>query len=75
MDEYYFSVDIDESKTLCLSPLTTRRVNNANIEPEDASGHFLYERIGTGENAAIRILAHIISEESLFELRDMFKMT
>ncbi len=74
MDEYYFTVPVDESKTLCLAPLTSRRIKNADIEPVDTGGHFLYEQEGTGENASIRILAHVASEESLFQLRDMFKM-
>jgi hypothetical protein len=74
MDEYYFTARIDESRTLCLAPLTNRRIEHADIQPEDTSGLFLYEQTGTGENAAIKILAHVASEESAFQLRDMFKM-
>lgn len=74
MEEYYFTAPIDERKTLCLAPLTERRLANADVTPEDTSGLFLYEQEGTGENAVIKILAHVFSEEGVFQLRDMFKM-
>ena len=74
MDEYYFSVDIDEKRKLCLSPLTNRLAERADIAIQDTSGYYLYEQEGTIENPFIKILAHIISEEGLFDLRDRFQM-
>ena len=74
MDEYYFSVNIDESRKLCIAPLTSRLVENADSEIVDSGGHFLFESSGPIERPLIRILAKIMSEDALFELRDRFQM-
>lgn len=74
MEEFYFSVSIDKDRTLCLAPLTDRNIMISGQEISDRSGLFLFERCGGGENARIEIIAHVISEDAIFRLRDMFKM-
>jgi hypothetical protein len=74
MAEYYFSVILDSERTLCLAPLTDRRLAMSGQDIDDASGYFLYEKRGTGELAEIEILARALSEEAAERLRAMFSM-
>lgn len=75
MDYYYFSVDLDNGRTLCLSQLTNRRLVMSGQDIPDASGYFLYELHGKDESAPVEIIAQVMSEEAAFRLRDMFNMT
>jgi hypothetical protein len=74
MDQFYFSVRLDDDRTLCLAPLTERRHECSGQELEDTSGYFLFEQKGSGDCAEVEIIARAISEEAAFRLRDMFKM-
>ena len=74
MDEFYFSVNIDNERTLCLAPLTDRRLAMAGEEIVDASGYFLFEKRGNGDYAGIDVIAKVVSEDAVFRLRDMFRM-
>ena len=74
MDDFYFSVNLDNERTLYLAPLTERRISMSGQELADTSGLFLFEQCGTGESARIEIIARIISEESVFRLCNVFKM-
>lgn len=74
MDELYFSVELDDERTLCLAPLTDRRLSMSGQEINDPSGYFLYEQRGSGEFATVEIIAQIISDEALLRIRDAFNM-
>ena len=74
MAEFYFSVNLDEGRTLCVAPLTDRRITMSGMEIADSGCYFLYERRGSGELADIEIIAHVVSEEAALRLCDMFKM-
>jgi hypothetical protein len=74
MAEFYFSVNLAEDRTLCLAPLTERRISLANQQITDSSGYFLYETRGSGENASVEVIAQVFSEEAAFLLRDQFHM-
>lgn len=75
MTEYYFTTAIDETRMLCLSPLTSRRLAHADVEvPEELGGYFLYEQEGNGDNAPITIMAHVLSDDAVDTLRSMFQM-
>ena len=74
MDEHYFSVRLGEERTLCLAPLTDRRIAMSGQEIPDPSGYFLFEQRGTDENARVEIIAQVLSEDAVFRLRDTFKM-
>jgi len=74
MEDFYFSVNLDGERTLCLAPLTDRRISMADQEIADPSGHFLYEKHGSGETAKIEIIARVTSPEAVWRLRDMFNM-
>jgi hypothetical protein len=75
MAEYYFSARIDSDTTLCIAPLTDRRIELSGEDTlEDTSGYFLYELKGGDEPTEVRILARLASEEAAFELRHMLSL-
>ncbi|TPM03636.1 hypothetical protein FJ960_14215 [Mesorhizobium sp. B2-3-11] len=75
MDEFYFSVNIDANRTLCLAPLTDRRLAMAGQELADTSGYFLFEQHGEGDFAKVEILAHVVSDDAVSRLRCQFNMS
>lgn len=75
MDDFYFSLDRSDGSTLCLAPLTNRKIKLSDLEILDTSGYFLYEKEGHDEFSAIRIIAQVFSLESALLLRDTFKMS
>ena len=46
MGAYYFSKALDNYRTLCLAPLTERRLAEPGQEIQDVSGYFLFEKRG-----------------------------
>lgn len=74
MHEYYFSVDLDDNRTLILTPLTDRWIEMSGDDVLDQSGYFLFEKSGTGESASIEIIAQVFSDEAALRLREMFNM-
>lgn len=74
MAEFYFSVNLDNDRTLCLAPLTNRKLALVVDDVPDPSGYFLFERRGSDETGRIEIIAHVHSEEAAFRLREMLNM-
>lgn len=74
MDEYYFSVTLDNERTLCLAPLSDRYLSMSGQEISDPSGYFLFEKRGTGDLADIEIIAQALSEDAALRLRSMLNM-
>ncbi len=75
MGQFYFSVNIDGNRTLCLSPLTDRLISLCEQEINDASGYFLYERRTRGDIVDIEVIAHVLSDDAAMRLREAFNMT
>lgn len=75
MADFYFSVNIDSDRTLCVAPLTDRRIGMSGQEIDDPSGYFLFEKQGTGDFANIEIIAKVLTEDAALRLRDMFQMS
>jgi len=73
MPQFYFSVNLDDDRMLCLAPLTDRRIQLSGQEIENTAGYFLYEQ-RKSDHSAVKIIAHVLSDEAAFDLRDMFKM-
>jgi len=71
MSDYYFSAQIGDEKTLCLAPLSDRRIDMSGQSISDPSGYFLYEQRGSGDMAEVEILAHLLSEDAAFRLREL----
>jgi hypothetical protein len=74
MSEYYFSAKLDSETTLCIAPLTTRRVELSGQDISDQSGYFLYQTRGNGEPGDVEILARLESEDAALRLRDMLSL-
>jgi hypothetical protein len=74
MADFYFSVNLDDDRKLCLAPLTDRRLAMAGVELADPSGYFLYEQRGSTELGSVEIIAQVFSDDAAFRLRDMFHM-
>lgn len=75
MDDLYFSVSLADNHTLCLAPLTDRRLAMSGQEIDDTSGYFLYSQRGTGETALVEVIAKVLTPDAAMVLRDMFKMS
>jgi hypothetical protein len=71
MSEYYFSTQIDSQTTLCIAPLTDRRIELSGQDLDDVSGYFLYQTRGGAEPTEVEILARIESEEAALRLKQM----
>jgi hypothetical protein len=74
MSEYYFSAKIDSETTLCIAPLTNKRIDLSGQDIEDPSGYFLYQTKGGGEPSSVEILARLESEEAALRLREMLSL-
>jgi hypothetical protein len=73
MAELYFSTNVSNDVTLCISPLTDERASAAGLAAE-VTGYFLYERSQSGGAAGVAVLAQIHSEEAAFRLSQMLGM-
>ncbi len=74
MPEYYFSKEIDNETSLCIAPLTDKRIELSGETVEDPSGYFLYEIKGKGEPYHVNIIARLTSEESAFQLKEILSL-
>ena len=74
MDQYYFSTNIGNATSLCISPLSDVRAAAAGLDPNQAEGYFLYERTQTGAAAEISVIAQVMSDEAAFRLSQMLNM-
>jgi hypothetical protein len=73
MAQFYFSVNLDNDRVLCIAPLTDRRIATATEEIQDTSGYFLFERRESSESS-IDVIAHLASEDAAFRLRELLGM-
>lgn len=74
MSDYYFSAQLDNDTTLCLAPLTDRRIEQSGEDVADVSGYFLYSLRGSDGPQDVEILAHVRSEEAAWRLKAMLKL-
>ena len=74
MAQFYFSVNLDNDRTLCLAPLTNRTITLSGQELSDTSGYFLFERRDSDPLGDVEIIAQVLSEEAALKLREMFHM-
>ena len=71
MAAYYFTTNIDNETTLCIAPLTNRRIAMSGQEIADTSGYFLYETCKAQEPNEV---AQLLSEEAALRLSRMLDM-
>jgi hypothetical protein len=67
MDAIYLSASIGENASLCIAPLTKRRMLACGHSPSDASGYYLYQCRDDDPDSA-EIIAHIESEDAAVRL-------
>ena len=72
MADYYLSADLDNETTLCLSPLTDKRLELAGAEMADVSGLFLYTVQRSCQPERVEILARVATEDAVWRLKSMF---
>jgi hypothetical protein len=75
MDQFYYSVNIDNTRTLCLSQMTDRLLSLCEQDVGDGAGYFLYERRTRGEIVNIEVIARVMSDEGALRLRQAFNMS
>jgi hypothetical protein len=75
MDQLYYTVNLDNDRTLCLSQMTDRLISLSGQEIADVSGYFLYERRTRGDLVNVEVIAHVLSDEAALRLREAFNMT
>jgi hypothetical protein len=68
MADLYFSASVDNETTLCIAPLTERRIALSGQEIGDASGYFLYATRKSEEPNEVEVIARLVSEDAAFSL-------
>jgi hypothetical protein len=71
---YYFSTKLDDDTTLCIAPITDKRIELSGQKLSDKSGYFLYQTKGGGDPSDVEILARLTSVEAAFRLKQMLSM-
>jgi hypothetical protein len=74
MSEYYFSAKLGNDITLCIAPITDRRLELSGENIDDKSGYFLFETKGGSEPSEVQILARVTSEEAAMRLKLMLSL-
>ena len=74
MAEYYFSAQVDSDTTLCIAPLTEKRIELSGQKIADSSGYFLYQIKGGAEPDEVEIFARLESEEAALKLKNMLAL-
>ena len=74
MERFYYSVDIDCNRTLCLSELTDRLIFLSGQDIKERDGYFLYERRRRGNIVDIEVIAHVLSDEAALRLGQALNM-
>ena len=85
MANFYFSVNLDNDRTLCVAPLTNRKIAMAGVEVPDPSGYFLFRQRpskefgGVENNAQVfwkkqhtvaRYVQHVLGNHAFLFCRD-----
>jgi len=76
MDEEFLAVErIDEHRSLCVSPLSRKVVEESDVANLGSDrGFFVYE-VDEGRTGGINILAKVASLEAAFRIMDIFRLS
>lgn len=74
MADYYFSAKVDDETTICIAPITDRRIELSGEKVDDKSGYFLFETKGGAEPNEVQILARLTSEDAALRLKRMLAL-
>lgn len=73
MNALYLSASVRPGASLCISPLTKRKIAASGQDPTNAAGYFLYEQI-IGDPDSIDILARIESEDAALRMGELLHL-
>lgn len=71
MEGYYFSANIDNGRQICISPLSNRKIELSGQEISDQSGYFLYEQKVSNDVEEVEIIAHVLTDDGVWKLREL----
>ncbi|MDX7953512.1 hypothetical protein P7D22_20310 [Lichenihabitans sp. Uapishka_5] len=74
MDALYLSAETGEDASLCIAPLSKRKVLACGHNPQTSAGYFLYEQ-KHGDPDGVEILARIESEEAAIRIAGLLRLT
>lgn len=63
-EEYYFNVQVTNSRVLCLGPITKHEAVGADATFCDGFGHYLFLANAANPAEDIEVLARVVSEEA-----------
>lgn len=66
--EVIFSRSISNEKSICISTLTRAQLRSCDALGRGDIGYYLYERVSSGDEEEIEILARIASDEAAEKL-------
>lgn len=75
MDDLYLTAKTESGSELCISQLTNRQIALSGQALGDRDGYFLFERLGSGEEASINIIARLTSEDAIDRMRSMLNLS
>lgn len=75
MAEFFMSAQLSDGVTLCVAPLSSRRIEQSGQTIEDQSGYFLYERRLRGNAEVVRIMAQVIDEDAALRLGELLRLS
>lgn len=75
MNTCYYTANRPDGSTLYLAPLTSRRIEAADLDIDDPSGLYLYEHRGSQEAGSVKVIARVMSPEAALMFRELFGMT
>jgi hypothetical protein len=70
MSDYYFTMPVDNRRTLCISPLTCEEIGQVKGRG-NGLGYYLYERDDTGEG--VTVLAKVVSTDAAVQLYEALR--
>jgi hypothetical protein len=73
MAELYYTASRGDGTTLYIAPLTDAAIDACGQELPTSGGHFLYER-SDNDPTDIRVIAHLVSEEAVFEMQRLLNL-
>jgi hypothetical protein len=74
MEGFFLTVQLSDGRSLCVSPLSDRRVKQSGQQLDDLSGYFLYEKKIRGHIEEVEVMARVLTEEAALRLAEMLGM-
>lgn len=73
MNALYLSANVSDDASLCIAPLSKRKIAACGQDPLDAAGYFLFEQ-RHGDPDGVEVLARIETEEAAIRLAALLNL-